>query len=254
MPTALIVEDEPAANQLLSMLVGLRGYETNSAFTGKDAIKKAEEQRPDVVFLDLMLPDINGYEVCKALKECRTTNEIPVVMVTARLAAENRIQGFRAGVIDYVPKPYTPDQIFQAMKRASNWRSHMRELPGSTVLEVKADDDVAYLQQASDIRSLLLSRTTLDEPSIGRLNSALVDILNRGVEWGRKNNCNCIARLGVEVERNHVALTIHDDSGWLRDDDPREDGLARLLADGGFDCVEFCNGRDLRLTCDLPCS
>src|SRR3954454_17984312 len=90
MPTALIVEDVPEANKLLSMLVQLRGYRTDSAFTGSEALEKIGHSPPDIVFLDLMLPDINGYEVCKSLKSLKATSPIPVVMVTARVAAENR--------------------------------------------------------------------------------------------------------------------------------------------------------------------
>src|SRR6478672_3266223 len=118
MPTALIVEDEPEANHLLSMLVQLRGYRTESAFTGGEALEKVDRQPPDIVFLDLMLPDINGYEVCKTLKTQKATSLIPIVMVTARIAAENRLQSFRVGADDYIPKPYTPDQIFRAMADA----------------------------------------------------------------------------------------------------------------------------------------
>ena len=128
MPTALIVEDEPAANGLLAMIVKLRGYQTESAFTGGEALKKADDHRPDLVFLDLMLPDINGYEVCKSLRDRRATGDVPVVMVTARLAAENRVQGFRAGAVEYIPKPYTPDQIFAAMTRADSWRGRIDRL------------------------------------------------------------------------------------------------------------------------------
>ena len=95
MPTALIVEDEPEANQLLSMLVQLRGYRTESAFTGGEALEKVEHGPPDIVFLDLMLPDINGYEVCRRLKTRKATSLIPVVMVTARVAAENRDRELR---------------------------------------------------------------------------------------------------------------------------------------------------------------
>src|SRR4051812_44004676 len=103
MPSALIVEDEPEANKLLSMLVQLRGYETESAFTGGEALELADRQRPDIVFLDLMLPDANGYDVLRALKGNRKTNPIPVVMVTARIAAENREMSYRVGASDYVP-------------------------------------------------------------------------------------------------------------------------------------------------------
>src|SRR5262245_13126556 len=111
MPTALIVEDEPEANKLLAMLVKLRGFQTVSAFTGNEAIEKAGECDPDVVFLDLMLPDINGYEVCRVLKSRQPTSAIPVVIVTARVAADNRLESFSNGADDYIPKPYTPDQI-----------------------------------------------------------------------------------------------------------------------------------------------
>ena len=77
MPTALIVEDEPEANHLLAMLVQLRGYRTDSAYTGGEALEKVRSQPPDIVFLDLMLPDINGYEVCKSIKARRTTSLHP---------------------------------------------------------------------------------------------------------------------------------------------------------------------------------
>src|SRR4051812_38895893 len=122
MPTALIVEDEPEANHLLAMLVQLRGYRTDSAYTGGEALEKVGQDPPDIVFLDLMLPDINGYEVCKTIKGRRKTSLIPVVMVTARVAAENRLQSFCVGADDYIPKPYTPEQIYQAMADADALR------------------------------------------------------------------------------------------------------------------------------------
>ena len=71
MPTALIVEDEPEANKLLAMLLQLRGYRTESAFSGAEALEKIRDHAPDVVFLDLMLPDMDGYEVCRSLKIAR---------------------------------------------------------------------------------------------------------------------------------------------------------------------------------------
>ena len=121
MPTALIVEDEPQANKLLAMLVQLHGYTTESAFTGQEALDKVRAHVPDVVFLDLMLPDLDGYEVCRALKASGVTSQVPVVIVTARIAAENRIESFDAGADDYVPKPYTPDQIFNALDESMSF-------------------------------------------------------------------------------------------------------------------------------------
>ncbi len=118
MPTALIVEDEPEANKLLSMLVQLRGYRTESAYRGSEALDRLRNHVPDVVFLDLMLPDLDGYQVCRSLKSSGSTCLVPVVIVTARLAAENRIESFSVGADDFVPKPYTPDEIFHALDRS----------------------------------------------------------------------------------------------------------------------------------------
>ena len=90
MPTALIVEDEPPANFLLAQLLQLRQYQSDCVYNGADALRRLTERRPDVVFLDLMLPDTNGYEVCRAIKSNPATCLVPVVIVTARLADENR--------------------------------------------------------------------------------------------------------------------------------------------------------------------
>src|SRR4051794_40082665 len=98
MPNALIVEDEPEANRLLAMLVQLRGYTTRSVFTGGEALEAVENGDPfDVVFLDLMLPDTNGFEVCRQIKARPESCAVPVVMVTARLIEENRAKSEEVG-------------------------------------------------------------------------------------------------------------------------------------------------------------
>jgi CheY-like chemotaxis protein len=118
MPTALIVEDEPEANRLLAMIVQLRGYRTRSAFNGSEAIAAIEDETFDVVFLDLMLPDANGYDICKQIKARPDCCATPVVIVTARLADENRAKSAQVGADGFIPKPYTPNQIFEALASA----------------------------------------------------------------------------------------------------------------------------------------
>ncbi len=129
MPTALIVEDEPEANKLLAMLVQLRGYQTESALDGAQAIDHVRKHVPDVIFLDLMLPDVDGYDICRSLKSSGETRGIPVIIVTARITAENRMESFRAGADDFIPKPYMPDQIFEALERAQNRRAQRSKVP-----------------------------------------------------------------------------------------------------------------------------
>jgi DNA-binding response OmpR family regulator len=122
MPIALIVEDEPEANRLLSMLIQLRGYQTESAFTGGQALEMAQMQRPDIVFLDLMLPDQSGIDVCRELKSRRETSDVPVVIVTARLEEDARARTAQVGANEYVAKPYTAGQIFDALETLGSRR------------------------------------------------------------------------------------------------------------------------------------
>ena len=125
MPTALIVEDEPEANKLLAMLVQLRGYQTESALDGAQAMDHLRKRTPDVIFLDLMLPDVDGYDICRSLKSSEHTSQVPVIIVTARITDANRIESFRAGADNFIPKPYTPDEIFEALEQAQAWKAQL---------------------------------------------------------------------------------------------------------------------------------
>jgi CheY-like chemotaxis protein len=217
MPTALIVEDEPEANRLLSMLVQLRGYRTDSAYTGGEALEKVRDQPPDIVFLDLMLPDINGYEVCKTIKDRRTTSLIPVVMVTARVADENRLQSFQVGANDYIPKPYTPDQIFRAMADADAWRRRIenRDSEGEITLDTRGDGDT--WRQIALMRSLLVARTSLDHASISRIGAAVVGIAGKAEAWGIAHHVEVVGFLAYRIGPNTLTVTLRDCSGWLKE-------------------------------------
>src|SRR5262245_34007871 len=173
MPTALIVEDEPEANKLLAMLLQLRGYRTESAYRGAEALDKIREHTPDVVFLDLMLPDMDGYQVCRSLKTPGGVIAVPVVIVTARLTAENRIESFAAGAHDYVPKPYTPAQIFEALEQSAAWKDLVDapRLEGEVPLDAR--DDGETLRQLAHLRRLLLARCALESGDIDRICAAI---------------------------------------------------------------------------------
>ena len=196
MPTALIVEDEPEANKLLSLLVQLRGYSTVSAFTGREALEKIQVRPPDIIFLDLMLPDINGYEVCRQLKAEPATSLIPVVMVTARVEAENRRASFCIGADDYIPKPYTPDQIFQAMADAVRRRDAIagNGHEGEVHLLPQGDET---LRQLARLRNLLVARTPLDLEEVCRIGAALNEIGASVEAYSAERRASVVATLAI---------------------------------------------------------
>jgi CheY-like chemotaxis protein len=255
MPTALIVEDEPEANKLLALLVQLRGYSTVSAFTGNEALEKVESVPPDIVFLDLMLPDINGYEVCRRLKSRRSTSLIPVVMVTARIASENRQQSFCVGADDYIPKPYTPDQIFQAMADADAWRKDVERdalaREGTVAFDVESEE---ASRQLAHLRNLLVARTALDVETVCRMGEALQAMRASAARWGREHGADSPAVLEYRILADGIVFTVDDRSGWIARTrhSPAETWPAALLA-AGFDTVQFgADDRDLTFARRFP--
>ncbi|MFK4765787.1 response regulator [Desulfobaculum sp. SPO524] len=103
----LIVEDDEDILQLLSFNFESAGFVVNTARDGKDGLMKAREKHPDIVLLDLMLPGMDGFEVCRELKREETTSAIPVIMLTARGQEVDRIVGLELGADDYVVKPFS---------------------------------------------------------------------------------------------------------------------------------------------------
>lgn len=112
----LLVEDESDLVDLLSYNLSREGYLVDIATTGTIALERLKERRPDLVLLDLMLPDVSGTEICRRLKGAGETRDIPVVMVTARGEEIDRIVGLELGADDYVTKPFSVRELMLRIK------------------------------------------------------------------------------------------------------------------------------------------
>jgi len=107
----LIVDDNPNALKLVGYALHREGFEITVAQNGPEALAKAEADPPDLVILDIMMPDMDGYEVCRRLRAMPQTARTPVIMLTAKGRAEDRVMGFQAGADDYVTKPVLPAEL-----------------------------------------------------------------------------------------------------------------------------------------------
>jgi CheY-like chemotaxis protein len=240
MATALIVEDEPEANKLLGMLLQLRGYQTVSAYCGAEALEKIRDHVPDVVFLDLMLPDMDGYDVCRSLQSSRPVSLIPVVIVTARLTAENRIASFEVGADDYIPKPYTPDQIFEALEQALAWREQLDQSHVAGEVPLDTRDDGETLRSLAQLRRLLQVRSGLGGDAIDRISAAIKQLWSSVDAWSRRQRSNRVATLAFAMTPESLTLTVHDEAGGLPAwRDLAGDEPSRALVEAPFDEVRI---------------
>ncbi|PIW66905.1 MAG: DNA-binding response regulator [Candidatus Omnitrophica bacterium CG12_big_fil_rev_8_21_14_0_65_43_15] len=115
--TILVVDDEKELAALVSLHMKMAGFEVLTAANGEKALELSREEKPDLIILDLMLPKIDGWQVCEQLRQDAVTKDIPVIMLTARTQIEDKLKGFEAGADDYVTKPFSPRELVARVKR-----------------------------------------------------------------------------------------------------------------------------------------
>src|SRR5687768_1880712 len=113
----LIADDEEDIKTVLQMFLQSRGYEVITSFDGLDAIDQVRREKPDAVLLDIMMPLIDGFEVCRKLKADPATAQIPIIMVSAAGHAESVKKGLSAGAADYLVKPFEPEVLFKLLQK-----------------------------------------------------------------------------------------------------------------------------------------
>jgi two-component system alkaline phosphatase synthesis response regulator PhoP len=117
----LVVDDDVKTVELVKLYLNRDGYRVLTAYEGKEALRMAQENHPDLIVLDLMLPGMDGLEICKAIRE---ESDVPIIMLTARTTDEDKITGLSLGADDYVTKPFSPREL------AARVRTVLRRLPG----------------------------------------------------------------------------------------------------------------------------
>jgi DNA-binding response OmpR family regulator len=116
-PKILVVDDEPEAIELVEFNLRQAGFETLAAADGAEALRKARAAMPALIVLDLMLPEMDGLEVCKILRRDPAAAAIPIIMLTAKAAEIDRILGLELGADDYITKPFSPRELVLRVKR-----------------------------------------------------------------------------------------------------------------------------------------
>jgi DNA-binding response OmpR family regulator len=113
----LIVEDEESLLKLESILLTSKGYDVRGVSNGRAALDAIAEEKPDLVLLDIMLPEIDGFEVCRRIKADVATRDIPVVMLTAKKTRDDMVKGEKAGADWYITKPFKSAMVIETIQR-----------------------------------------------------------------------------------------------------------------------------------------
>jgi len=114
--SVLVVEDEQDVADLLRYNLSKEGYDVVIVGNGADALKRARETKPELILLDIMVPQLNGWEVCRRLKQDAETRGIPIIMVTGRVEEGDKVLGFEMGADDYVTKPFSPRELIARIR------------------------------------------------------------------------------------------------------------------------------------------
>ena len=153
--TILVVDDTPANVKLLADLLTVKGYSVVTAASGEEGLKGVAEQRPDLVLLDIMMPGMNGYEVCRAIRSDKKNGILPVVMVTSLDPTQERIKGLEAGADDFLTKPVNQPELLARVRSLLRIKSLYDEVERqkaelaewNRTLEQRVADGVAQLER-----------------------------------------------------------------------------------------------------------
>ncbi|OLC96818.1 MAG: adenylate/guanylate cyclase domain-containing response regulator [Candidatus Rokubacteria bacterium 13_1_40CM_3_69_38] len=149
----LVVDDTPHNVKLLADLLTVKGYVVVTASSGAQALEKVEKEQPDLVLLDVVMPEMSGYEVCRKIRGSRATATLPVVMVTALDPAQERVKGIEAGADDFLSKPISQQELLARVKSLLRIKVLHDELgEWSRTLEQRVEAQVAQLERLERLK------------------------------------------------------------------------------------------------------
>lgn len=212
--TILIVEDEIPNNKMIKEMLELEDYDTIQAFSGEDVFDYfgSDGPNPDLILLDLMLPDISGFEICKKLKMSRNTNHIPIIMLTALSDLKSMINGIMVGANKYLKKPFSTDELLNEIDRLLTWKKRLlNELGHFEQITFAMNSEIKYLDQLNKMISNILRRTHIDEEEIEEIKSGIYEMGVNAIEWGNKFSKDLIVRVNYEITKKYLKIIVEDE-------------------------------------------
>ncbi len=205
----LLVDDEKDLTALVSLHMKMAGFEVLTANNGEKALDLSREEKPDLIILDLMLPKIDGWEVCKRLRQDPGISNIPVIMLTARAETEDKLKGFEAGADDYVTKPFSPRELVARVKRVLA-RAETKATMPKRYIKDKVEIDIEDFKVKVEEKEVMLTEKekAILKALVSRPGELLTHEQILDMVWGENN----IVEYGnIDVHIRHLREKIEKD-------------------------------------------
>jgi len=214
-PLVLIVEDEPPLAELVRYNLEKEDFRTLTVADGEEAMLMVAEEEPDLIILDWMLPGLSGIEVCRRLRERKSTRAVPIIMLTARGEETDRIRGLDSGADDYMVKPFSPNELVARAKAVLRRASPSLTDEKLTYEDISMDlsehkvvrDDVSIHLGPTEYRLL---RVLMERPGHVFSREQLLDKV-----WGRDIHVE-VRTVDVHIRRLRKALSVNDRPDFIR--------------------------------------
>jgi DNA-binding response OmpR family regulator len=207
---ALVVEDEKDTGNVLAEHLRRWGFDPTVLAEGKPAVGWVRQHQPDLILLDLLLPDIEGFEICEILKLERDTNLIPIVMITALTDPEDKIRGLKVGANQYLTKPFTVDELHKAIQNAFTWREEVQRQGMHGAVRFQLQSDTRYLEELNSLLSSMFLYSGLAPTQAKQLIMAVREMGTNAIEWGHRKEVNLILTVDYHLDNEKIEIVIRD--------------------------------------------
>lgn len=207
---ALIVDDENELCMILAEHMRLWGFEPTILLEGKEVIDWVRRNKPDVILLDLQLPDVDGYTICESLKLDRDTNLIPIIMITCLAEQEDKVHGLQVGANAYLTKPFAADSLSQAIKHAFDWLESLRTHGTKGEIRFQLQSDTNFLEELNALLGSLFLFSGLTQQQVKQMTTAVRELGTNAIEWGHQKQTDRIMTVDYRIDPDKITIDIKD--------------------------------------------
>ncbi len=197
--TVLVVEDDLEINELLGEYLSLENIKYLQATTGQAGIHQAACTHPDAMILDLMLPDIDGFEVARSLSTKRATFDIPIVILSCMCQECDKQKGFASGALYYMNKPFLPDDLLSTLRQALDWKQSLRTRTPEGTIALGNKEALVCARGINQMVSDIFVRTDLSDLTVAQIREAIETLAAWANDWNREHKSQTQVQLDYRI-------------------------------------------------------